>query len=504
MAMGIREIVRISRVDPGVAVSAPRLECKAGWRSSFLSAFLCVLVAGVALPLEAAEGIKGEGILAPTYRVDPISSLSLDIENPSRIVVDRAHNRYYISDSHDSFRVVGVNGDTLIQDQVIDRGSRDSVDAIVSGEANGGLYAVSSSKGKSGSLIELVSPGSNSQCTVCSGSLFGFGGGSTGKAPVDVAVNEKKNEVYVLNKGDHTLSIFDQSSLFGAKTVNVGRNPMRMLLREDKDQLLVVRPVDHAITVINTQTWQREKDIPLRAKPWGISLTADKKHLLVTYYDYSYMDVFDADTLHREKELLVASSPVSVVVNRKYPYMYLVAEDRPVLNVFDSESMDIVRSFQLPNMLPKSLLVSADNEKLFLVTDKTVHVFDVNQLHVSKQRWTDAVIVYFNLNKHQLHEWPQAEEQIAKLNELADWLKNDPEGVVRIEGHTCSLAPTKYNQELSRMRAESVKQFLLEQGVSEKRIETAWFGESMPANDNQQESTRRMNRRAEVRVFYGK
>ncbi len=503
--MGIREIVGVSRVDPGVAVSAPRSSRKAGWRSPFLSALLCsTIVAGVTLPLGAAEGIKGEEIFAPTYRVDPISSLSLDIENPARIVVDRVHNRYYISDSHDSFRVVGVNGDTLIQDQVIDHSSRDSVDAMASGETRGGLYAVSSSKGKSGSLIELVSPDSNSQCTVCGGSLFGFGGGSTGKAPVDVVVNEKKNEVYVLNKGDHTLSIFDQSSLFGSKTVNAGRNPMRMLLREDNDQLLVVRPVDHAITVINTQTWQREKDIPFRAKPWGISMTADKKHLLVTYYDYSYMDVFDADTLIKEKSLLVANSPVSVAVNQKYPYMYLVAEDRPVLNVFDSESMDIVRSFQIPNMLPKSLLVSADNEKLFLVTDKTVHVFDVKQLHVSKQRWTDAIIVHFNLNKYLLHEWPQSKEQIAKLGELADWLKKDPDGVVRIEGHTCSLAPTKYNQELSRKRAESVKQFLLEQGVSEKRIETAWFGESMPSSDNQQESTRRMNRRAEVRVFYGK
>jgi len=60
------------------------------------------------------------------------------------------------------------------------------------------------------------------------------------------------------------------------------------------------------------------------------------------------------------------------------------------------------------------------------------------------------------------------------------------------------IASNEYNMRLSRARAESVKAFLVSQGVAESRIATAWFGEERPIADNTTSAGRAANRRVEI------
>lgn len=72
---------------------------------------------------------------------------------------------------------------------------------------------------------------------------------------------------------------------------------------------------------------------------------------------------------------------------------------------------------------------------------------------------------------------------------------------VLIEGHTCSIGTEKYNQGLSERRAKSVRDALVERGVSAARLTTVGYGETRPMADNNSWKGRRMNRRVEFKVL---
>ncbi|MED5597121.1 OmpA family protein [Janthinobacterium sp. P210006] len=81
---------------------------------------------------------------------------------------------------------------------------------------------------------------------------------------------------------------------------------------------------------------------------------------------------------------------------------------------------------------------------------------------------------------------------------LADVLKNNPQRTVLIEGFTDSTGGSAHNLELSQRRAESVRNALLEQGISRDRIATKGYGAAYPAAGNDNAANRQLNRRVEI------
>ena len=53
-----------------------------------------------------------------------------------------------------------------------------------------------------------------------------------------------------------------------------------------------------------------------------------------------------------------------------------------------------------------------------------------------------------------------------------------------IEGHTDTSGPKSFNQKLSEMRANAVKDYLVNKGISEDRLSTVGYGEDRPAESN--------------------
>jgi len=74
-------------------------------------------------------------------------------------------------------------------------------------------------------------------------------------------------------------------------------------------------------------------------------------------------------------------------------------------------------------------------------------------------------------------------------------LKSNPNLTVEIQGHTDNSGETSYNQSLSESRAATVKQILIDNGISASRLTTVGFGESRPVVSNDTEDGRIHNRR---------
>ena len=69
---------------------------------------------------------------------------------------------------------------------------------------------------------------------------------------------------------------------------------------------------------------------------------------------------------------------------------------------------------------------------------------------------------------------------------------------VVVEGYTDSVGTDEYNQKLSLQRAESVRNYLVSQGVPADRIRAVGHGESSPVTDNDTPAGRANNRRVEI------
>ena len=86
------------------------------------------------------------------------------------------------------------------------------------------------------------------------------------------------------------------------------------------------------------------------------------------------------------------------------------------------------------------------------------------------------------------------------LDRIAESLKAQTDFRVEVGGYTDSVGNAAYNEELSRKRAESVRQYLVDRGVAADRVTARGYGELNPIASNDTESGRAMNRRVEFRV----
>ena len=89
----------------------------------------------------------------------------------------------------------------------------------------------------------------------------------------------------------------------------------------------------------------------------------------------------------------------------------------------------------------------------------------------------------------------------AKLGRVVSILKDNPDVRVRVEGHTDSTGPEKYNLGLSYRRAESVKNYLVANGIDAGRLSVVGFGEAKPLVSNKTRAGRAVNRRVEFKVL---
>ncbi|WP_187276581.1 OmpA family protein [Parahaliea maris] len=97
------------------------------------------------------------------------------------------------------------------------------------------------------------------------------------------------------------------------------------------------------------------------------------------------------------------------------------------------------------------------------------------------------------------------EQYFSDIGELAKFLQRFDDVDVQLEGHTDSVGPDDYNQQLSQRRADAVKDMLVNQyGIAASRIKPVGYGESQPVASNDTKEGRAENRRtmATLEVTY--
>lgn len=104
--------------------------------------------------------------------------------------------------------------------------------------------------------------------------------------------------------------------------------------------------------------------------------------------------------------------------------------------------------------------------------------------------------VFFAFNK-----WDLLPESYPELNNVAEFLKENPSVEIELAGHTDDIGSDEYNLDLSDKRANSVKTYLTAQGISESRLRAKGYGETRPVAPNEYDWGREKNRRVEFTIL---
>ena len=103
------------------------------------------------------------------------------------------------------------------------------------------------------------------------------------------------------------------------------------------------------------------------------------------------------------------------------------------------------------------------------------------------RKTTVRPIIYFDTDKDVIKK-----QYYGPLDSVVTILKQNAAMKIIVNGYTDSVGNVEDNLDLSKRRAEAVKKYLVDRGVAESRITTAWYAESRPAGDENA-----MNRRVE-------
>jgi outer membrane protein OmpA-like peptidoglycan-associated protein len=88
----------------------------------------------------------------------------------------------------------------------------------------------------------------------------------------------------------------------------------------------------------------------------------------------------------------------------------------------------------------------------------------------------------------------------ASLDSVAGVLVKSPDTTITVSGYTDSVGKADANLQLSKKRAESVANYLVNKGVNSQRIQAVGFGAQYPIASNDNEQGRSQNRRVEIKI----
>jgi outer membrane protein OmpA-like peptidoglycan-associated protein len=87
------------------------------------------------------------------------------------------------------------------------------------------------------------------------------------------------------------------------------------------------------------------------------------------------------------------------------------------------------------------------------------------------------------------------------LNKLVQFLKDNPNTKLEIQGHTDNVGTLAANTKLSQLRANSIVNYIVKSGIGKERLLAKGYGPSMPIAGNDTKEGKAQNRRVEMKVL---
>ncbi len=185
--------------------------------------------------------------------------------------------------------------------------------------------------------------------------------------------------------------------------------------------------------------------------------------------------------------------PVSADINWTY-----TIDDEVITNVAQSNANGYYNIY-LPRIDTVEIQITQSNYQAYsgvIIFDEGINELKHDiQIELLEEKNYVIENIYFDFDKATLKE-----ESFPSLNMLVTTIKANPGIEVCVVGHTDNIGSAKYNKNLSERRAQSVVQYLIDNGVDKDILNYRGEGQENPKVANDTEENRQLNRRVEFVV----
>jgi OmpA-OmpF porin, OOP family len=233
--------------------------------------------------------------------------------------------------------------------------------------------------------------------------------------------------------------------------------------------------------------------INAKAFDWGAVPGKAGFFLDVAYFGTPYYRTYINTDEGAELDLSgnVEGEKYKQVINQKYHISVWVQKTRIRLYLNENKMIDLPKAFNAPGI--KMDRIRFENGAAMVGNIRiAVGAPDTRSKLITEGKLVSYGI-YFDVNKDVVKP-----ESYATLKEIATALNENPDVRIKITGHTDSDGADEANLDLSRRRAESVKNELGKTfGIDLSRLDTEGMGETVPIAPNDSPVNKALNRRVE-------
>lgn len=207
---------------------------------------------------------------------------------------------------------------------------------------------------------------------------------------------------------------------------------------------------------------------------------------------YSYFP--SSAPIQRTMNLKVVNSKTRAPLDAQIKYMARGKVDKTTaqggMSSLTFSEGDIWVEVTLDGFLSYDVLISRD-EVIQRSNDGSLYVIGLDEIVEKGKIYTDPI--FFIQSKAEVKP-----ESYPILNKLIRTLAKHWEISITVEGHTDNQGDADALLELSEKRANAIKRYLVQRGISPLRIEAVGVGGEKPLNDNSTDRLRQQNRRVEI------
>lgn len=247
---------------------------------------------------------------------------------------------------------------------------------------------------------------------------------------------------------------------------------------------------------------------------FSLFITSDGKkgyysHEEVKEAGYTASRIFEMD-IPEEQRIRYKSNYVQGVVRDKESRDPLAASIE-LINLETKETESLVTS---DSVTGSYLIVLTQGAEYALYVNRKNYLFHSLNFNYSERKDYDPIVLDIDLQKasegtsavlqnifFDVDKYDLKDKSVTELRKILRFLKENPSVRVEISGHTDNTGSPSYNVQLSERRAQSVNNYLVENGVSAERLTRKGYGSQLPIAPNDSEEGRQKNRRIEFKII---
>lgn len=204
-----------------------------------------------------------------------------------------------------------------------------------------------------------------------------------GSCPSQVVLCHKYKCIYVANTDSNSVSVLSMDKMSVILQLPTGEMPRSMAMTNDEEKIFVGNYGSGEITEILTKSNKKIKNHKVDCNPWHLRIDDSSELLYAVNYnnrsgDSGKVCIYETDTLKEIKRIHVGRTPIETISDNKNQYLYITDFDMDCVHIYDLKNHRYSDCIKV-SVMPYGIELDNKDGRLFVtsVGRNTVDIIDI-------------------------------------------------------------------------------------------------------------------------------